>query len=216
MEQLKFAQDLYENNDKLDYSHKKLGKNQLRMHYEFIKDYMLKTQGKTAVDIGCRFGEYTHYLLKHFDNVKCFEPRIHTLTQQFNKNIPKDRVQVYACGNGDTLGLVNMNGGAVHKENSTEIIPKKYKRNIPVYTLDSFRFDSVNFIKIDVEGYELKVLQGALATIDTNKPIIVVEQNGSDTKYGWGTENQAGAFLETLGYTNTDRLKNDFVFEYKG
>ena len=217
MEELKFKPDLYEDNGDLVYSHNGLGRNQLHKHYEYMQDFFTKTPCRTAVDIGCRFGEYTHYLLKHFDNVKCFEPRQHTLVGHFNKNIPKDRVQVWNCGIGDKQEFVNMNGGAVHKDNTVEIKPSKYRTDVPVYTLDSFEFDSVDFVKVDVEGYELKVLQGAVATIEKYKPMIVVEQNGSDTKYGWATEeNQAGRFLEALGYINTGKYKNDFVFEYKG
>ena len=110
-----------------------------------------------------------------------------------------------------------MNGGAIHKDDTVEIRPSKYRTDVPVYTLDSFEFDGVDFVKVDVEGYELKVLQGALKTIDKYKPMIVIEQNGGDIKYGWATEeNQAGTFLETLGYTNTGVWKQDFVFEYKG
>ena len=43
-----------------------------------------------------------------------------------------------------------------------------------------FNFD---FIKIDVEGYELPVLVGGIKTILKNKPVICMEQNGSETKW---------------------------------
>ena len=217
MEELKFEKDLYHDNGERVYAHKGLGENQIHKHYAYMQDFFPKTQGRTAIDVGCRFGEYTHYLLKHFQKVKCFEPRREALIRQFNKNIPKDRVQVWNCGIGDKQEFVNMNGGAVHKDNTVEIQPSKYRTDVPVYTLDSFAFDDVDFVKVDVEGYELKVLQGALKTINKYKPMIVIEQNGSDTKWGWATkENQAGAFLESLGYVNTGVWKNDFVFEYKG
>ena len=217
MEELKFKPDLYEDNGDLVYSHNGLDQNQIHKHYAYMKDFFPKTQGRTAIDVGCRFGEYTHYLLKHFDSVKCFEPRRQTLVGHFNKNIPKDRVQVWNCGIGDKQEFVNMNGGAVHKDNTVEIKPSKYRTGVPVYPLDSFEFDSVDFVKVDVEGYELKVLQGALKTIEKYKPMVVIEQNGGDIKYGWATEeNQAGRFLEALGYNNTGKYKNDFVFEYKG
>jgi len=218
MKPLVFPSDLYQDNGELVFSHEGLGINQIHKHYAYMKDFFPKTNGRTAIDVGCRFGEYTHYLLKHFKQVKCFEPRIQTLVGHFNRNIPKDRVQVWNCGIGDKQGLVNMNGGAVHKEDGEiEIRPNKYRTDIPVETLDSFVFDDVDFVKVDVEGYELKVLQGAVQTIDKHKPMIVIEQNGGDIKYGWATqENLASTFLESLGYVNTGVWKNDFVFEYKG
>lgn len=42
-------------------------------------------------------------------------------------------------------------------------------------TLDSYNFTDVDVIKIDVEGYELPVLEGATQTILNNRPIVQVE-----------------------------------------
>ena len=41
--------------------------------------------------------------------------------------------------------------------------------------LDSYEFDQVDFIKIDVEWHEYKVIEGAMATIQKFKPIIYLE-----------------------------------------
>ena len=47
-------------------------------------------------------------------------------------------------------------------------------------TLDSYEFDQLDFIKIDVECFELRVLQGAKNTIRKHKPIMYIEM--SDTE----------------------------------
>lgn len=59
---------------------------------------------------------------------------------------------------------------------------KDIKRNtgyerveIDQHTLDSYGFEDVDIIKIDVEGYELLVLEGASQTIASNRPIVQVE-----------------------------------------
>jgi hypothetical protein len=46
-----------------------------------------------------------------------------------------------------------------------------------VKTLDSYNFDKVDFIKIDVEGYEPEVLEGAKQLINRHRPIIFFEVN---------------------------------------
>jgi methyltransferase, FkbM family len=46
---------------------------------------------------------------------------------------------------------------------------------VPVRTLDSFNLDNVGLIKIDVEGNELKTLQGAEQTIKNSMPFVYFE-----------------------------------------
>ena len=72
-----FKKDLYLDYEDHLFAHNKIDRvpNQLNKHYRYVKQYWELTKKRTAIDIGCRFGEYTHYLVKHFDNVKCFEPR---------------------------------------------------------------------------------------------------------------------------------------------
>jgi hypothetical protein len=44
--------------------------------------------------------------------------------------------------------------------------------------LDSFGFRNLSFIKIDVEGFEDEVLEGARLTIARNRPVILIEIQG--------------------------------------
>jgi hypothetical protein len=57
----------------------------------------------------------------------------------------------------------------------------------------------VSFVKIDVEGYELPVLEGAEKTIRRCRPLILVEQGGNEEKHFGRPRNEASAFLESLG-----------------
>jgi hypothetical protein len=49
------------------------------------------------------------------------------------------------------------------------------KRVVHVNTLDSYHFDDVDLIKIDVEGHELAVIEGAVDTILRCKPHLIIE-----------------------------------------
>ena len=46
---------------------------------------------------------------------------------------------------------------------------------VPMVNLDSLALDRVDFVKLDVEGMELEVLQGAQAMLARHRPILLVE-----------------------------------------
>jgi hypothetical protein len=64
-------------------------------------------------------------------------------------------------------------------------------------TLDSFDFDNIGFIKIDVEGHELEVLQGAEQTIRRNTPTLMVE---IEERHRKGSVAEVSNFLVSLEY----------------
>jgi len=55
-------------------------------------------------------------------------------------------------------------------------------KNIRVITIDSFNFLRLDFIKIDVEGMELEVLEGAMRSINKYKPQMLIEYIKTDNK----------------------------------
>ena len=69
---------------------------------------------------------------------------------------------------------------------------------VPVRTLDSFGLTSVGFIKIDVEGHELAVLQGACKTIALSHPILMVEV---EDRHRHDAVHTVEEFLSDFGYS---------------
>ena len=63
----------------------------------------------------------------------------------------------------------NKNKNKIKVVKETDLKTKKKK------TIDSFQLKDIDYIKIDVEGFELPVLQGAVKTIRESKPFIHVE-----------------------------------------
>lgn len=157
---------------------------------------------RNALDIGCRVGEFTRYLHLDFDQVYAFDPN---LWPNFRFNVDLNKVTHYHCAIGDEPGEILMYSGGHEMRDGS-----KQKIN-PVYTIDSFKFDDVDYIKIDVEGFEKKVLLGASETIERCNPLIVIEQNEvvleGDVRYS------AKEYLETIGYKSVavDKRGWDFV-----
>ena len=71
------------------------------------------------------------------------------------------------------------NTGATH---ISKVIDESNK--IELKKLDDYEFTNIDFIKIDVEGFENQAVLGAKETLIRNKPIVIVEQKGFSNKYG--------------------------------
>jgi len=101
---------------------------------------------------------------------------IHTHNIALGPDGGPDKVEIHIKKNDGHNRVANDNGGF------KTVTGKDIKKNegyprveIDQRTLDSYQFEDVDIIKIDVEGYELLVLEGATTTISRNRPIIQIE-----------------------------------------
>jgi FkbM family methyltransferase len=69
--------------------------------------------------------------------------------------------------------------------------------NVPAKRLDDYGLKSVGFMKIDVEGHEIAVLEGARKTIEASKPNLLIE---IEERHHPGALQAVRSFLATLGY----------------
>jgi hypothetical protein len=77
-----------------------------------------------------------------------------------------------------TLKIVSNDGGGSSIHSTQDILREE---EIEINTLDSYNFDNIGFIKMDVEENELDVLKGAKETlIRSNYPKILFESNPVD------------------------------------
>lgn len=161
---------------------------------------------RTAVDVGGHVGLWSFNLAQRFKEVHAFEP-VAVHRGCFTRNIEAANVTLHACALGAESGYVSIR---------TEPTSSGDSRvdgigDIPLKTLDSFALKDVDLIKIDTEGYELMVLNGALATIERCQPVIVVEQKpGHAKRYGLG-DTAAVPFLQNLGYRVAKELSGDYL-----
>jgi FkbM family methyltransferase len=78
----------------------------------------------------------------------------------------------------------------------------------PVTTIDALHLQKVDFIKIDVEGAQIAVLEGARETIRRCKPRIWIEMRASR-----GEADEGRAVLSGMGYQEEVVLNsNNFIF----
>ena len=162
------------------------------------------SERNTALDIGAHVGIWTRRLAEKFEHVYCFEP-VPKHIECWYANVADDYDNVditdVALSDVEVMAIMKVpnvtNSGMaslVHEVEDRRWVQAGWEKfpEIEVKTkpLDSYEFDQLDFIKIDVEWYEHKVLQGALSTIQKHKPIIYIEIHDYD----------AYALFLSLGY----------------
>jgi FkbM family methyltransferase len=156
-----------------------------RLDQEISYLHKLVGHGKRAIDIGANEGIYSYALSQVCEIVEAFEPQpwctetINAYSKAHQKNI-----NVYNVGLSNSNGSFNLY--IPYRNNSTSKLvtglasflePKCNHRviQVPVRKLDDYNFQDISIIKIDVEGYESQVIEGAKHTILREKPLIYIE-----------------------------------------
>jgi FkbM family methyltransferase len=137
--------------------------------------------GLRAIDVGANEGVYTHAFASTGAQVEAFEPHP-TCLEVLRAYARRHRnVRLHGIALGDhahtaTLHVPKISGRVVPARASLEPVAAEAQRYpVEVRTLDSFNFDDVAVIKIDVEGRELDVLRGARETVMRCRPMLLLE-----------------------------------------
>jgi len=168
-------------------------------------------QRRICLDIGANVGLWSCDLVENFEKVIAFEP-VQEFIQCYRKNVKKDNYFVYECALGKENSFINMNiveGNTGH----THIDKSSFGRGaIPLKTLDSFNFSDIDLIKIDVEGHENDILQGALETIERNRPVLVIEQQKHEYQNDMETL-PAIKLLQSIVYKVVNQFNKDWILK---
>lgn len=159
---------------------------------------------KIALDVGGNRGTYAFALAKLAREVVSFEPVPDCVRLLTAWAARADNVRIEACGLGDredtiAIHIPRLSGSLTTTRASfSRVDGDGVDVKVPVRTLDGFRLADVGFIKIDVEGFEFAMLQGAVDTITRCHPIILIEIDADDQTY----DEFARTFelIEDLGY----------------
>ena len=166
----------------LYYPHK-IAKEMRRREPELAVLHQLVPAGCTAIDVGCNRGYYSYALAKLAARVEAFEPNPALAAFARRKLGAKVRVHQAAVANraGRETFYIPRDPSGVDSHlvgNLGNLYPDRDNAvcTVDVVTLDGFAgLDNVGFIKIDVEGAELAVIEGARATIARWQPNLLVE-----------------------------------------
>jgi len=173
---------------------------------EIIKKYVI--QGTVALDIGAHIGTHTITMSRcvgWLGTVIAFEPQI-KIYSELVENLRMNNifnVRPLRCALGEANRQVEMDPTRLYNEGGTAVGSGGDK--VEMRTLDSFNLKNVSFIKMDAENYEDRVLEGAMKTIQENRPIMLIEIMGNTDKAretGDNLEKRKEAAIERLESLN--------------
>jgi FkbM family methyltransferase len=159
-----------------------------------------------AIDVGANDGSYVHYLRRHARRVVAFEP-MPMLARALRRKFPRG-VIVESLALSDRTGTVSLrmpvvdgvvvSGCSTVSPAASATYPGHRAIQVPMDTLDNVYGGRAGFIKIDVEGHEQAVLDGAIETIRRCRPRLLVEV---DERLSPGGLVRAKAYFASLGYS---------------
>lgn len=177
------------------------------------------------IDVGAHYGFVSKQLSKIFNEVHSFEliPDTYECLKKNCQGIPNIKTYPYGLGNKEEYlpaRLIKHNAGVSQIVNDPNYYESNklnndfiFYENLPIKTLDSFKFNQVDLLKIDVEGFEEYVLEGAIDTLIKCEPIVILEIT---PKNHTNVINKGRSFeiLNDLKYNMIYRpnIKDDYVF----
>jgi FkbM family methyltransferase len=154
------------------------------MHNVFEK-YI--TKKSVVIEGGCHIGTHTLKLASLSQTVYAFEP-LDSSNKLLDYNLRTNNITnviLSSCGLSDKKGetkygwISDGNPGSAGLDNNPMGIPDNLKTSkdiiVQLTSIDELNLDKLDFIKLDVEGYEPLVINGGMNTIKKYKPIITLE-----------------------------------------
>lgn len=177
----------------------------------------LQWEGKVVYDIGAHTGAYTLFFSRSVGptgNVVAFEPQPHSYSKLARNlrinHVLNARAVAVAVGCGPDHRAIFMlpcmsTTASLAREANTPL-----RRRIGEAAVDSLdalisalHLPTPHFIKIDVEGMEGEVLEGAMQTLCNCRPDLLIEMHGLDREHKRNCAEEIVGRLSALGYRLT-------------
>ena len=159
------------------------------------------------IDVGAYIGEQVIYLSKKCKHIHALEPQLRRFQQMYGNLCINEcyNVTCYNIGAGEKEKNIGINHPCASNHADGRLVDGGNVKCIP---LDHLNLNP-NLIKIDAQGYDYFVIEGAKETIKKHKPIIIFELEPWFSK---NIEDYKALFSE-LNYT-VELISNNLPHDY--
>lgn len=137
----------------------------------FDKDIVPKVDSINFLDGGAYVGDTLEFILKNYpdyNKIYCVEPSLLHINIAKRENPNLKNVEFINCGLGNKTQL---------REDKLDEVQNNCKHDYQtqnINTIDKLIKEKIDFIKLDIEGDEIKALEGARNTIKNYHPILAI------------------------------------------
>ena len=162
-------------------------------------------------DVGAHVGLWSRPMMRRANTkyIWAFEPN-NLVRECYVLNMGGfDNYSIYpvALGHKNMKGFLN-----VETDNSgnTNVHPTR-SGNTEIRTLDSFNFEHLDYIKVDVEGFEYNFLQGAVDTLNRCRPFVHLEMKSKNMR---NSKDDFYRFMKNIGYSQVMKIGAEVLYDY--
>lgn len=151
-------------------------------------------RGAVMLDIGANIGNHALFLSRICSQVHCFEPNPSAITR-LERNIALNgarNVHVHKVGLGNADACLpfsinragNLGGSGFFERRNEDFEQVELAVRRADDAIEELQLERLDFIKIDVEGFEVEVFEGLHRTIKRFRPLIAFEHHAHEAGPG--------------------------------
>ena len=181
------------------------------VHRDTILKYVKENRPnlKNCIDVGSHVGFWSKDFTNLFTHTFAFDP-IPNVRECYLKNVTNSNYTLYPYGLGKEEKKIKVlydpkETGNTHASDNGNL-------EIEVKTIDGFNLPNIDYIKIDAEGYEIEVVEGAKELIERCKPFIHIEAKKKVMVKQNITMNAIEELFKRINYKQVLSVKSELLY----